>query len=151
MQIITKSFQMFPFELGTIIHYNVFWDAKSTDDILPDEFLNTSLCDGGNCVGFSPFGKIFACYYDEFFLCLGFGEWSEYVEPPLCEWLSGDYTSQLLRWMMLSASKLLTFVAFLDITYGVLLHFRPIIALSDSFMIEWSSSQMLSTNTFVDF
>ena len=140
MQIITKSFQMFSFELGTIIHYNVIWNAKSADNILLDEFLNTSLCDGGHCIGFSPFSKIFACYYDEFFLCLGFGKWSEYVKPPLCKRPWGDYTSQLLRRVMISASKLLTFVAFLDIADGVLLHFWPIITLSDSFMIEWSSS-----------
>ena len=151
MQIITKSFQMFFFELGTIIHYNVFRDAKFADDILPDEFLNTPLCDGGHCVNFSPFSKIFACYYDEFFLCLGFGEWSEYVEPPLCEWPWENYTSQLLRWIMISASKLLTFVAFFDITYGILLYFRPIITLSDSLMIEWSSSEMLSPDAFMDF
>ena len=133
MQIITKSFQMFSFEMGTIIHYNVIWNAESADNILPNEFLNTFLCDGGHCVGFSPFSKIFACYYDEFFLRLGFREWFEYVEPPS---LWGNYTSQLLRWIMLSASKLLTFVASFDIIYGILLHFRPIKTLSDSFMIE---------------
>jgi len=61
-------------------------DAKASDNILLDEFLNLGRRNGGNALNLYPFGKIIHRNKKVLALTRGFGERAEYIHPPSSKW-----------------------------------------------------------------
>ena len=70
MKGVEKSGDLFSFQLRAILNYDLVWYLESIDNIFPQEFLHTFLCDACDSLYLNPFCEVFASHNDEFVLGL---------------------------------------------------------------------------------
>jgi hypothetical protein len=82
----TEFPEVFAVELFAVVDSEFGWDSEATDDVLPEEFLGGLRCYGGDCPGLNPLCEIFNGDEGELEVPLGYGQWSNDVQPPVLKW-----------------------------------------------------------------
>ena len=81
--------QLFIDELSAVVGDDGMGQAKTADDVLPNERMDLPSGDVGQGLCFDPLGEVIHGDYYELFLRSADGEWPDDVHTPLCERLGG--------------------------------------------------------------
>ena len=150
MELSIEVLEFFIIKLLAIIDDDDLREAESTDDGLPYKLSGLGLDDLSHQLGFYPFGEVVDGYEQELPLCWDKREGSEYVDPPLGEWPWCRYSGQPDGRLVLHEGVPLASVTPLHMFNGILIYGQPIISLSEYFLGESSTTEMIATYPFMN-
>jgi hypothetical protein len=68
-------------ELFYVVNYDCSWEAKATNDVLPEKLLDSCVAYVGDRLRLNPLGEILNCYDGKSIVALSWGQWAYYVYP----------------------------------------------------------------------
>jgi len=79
------------YELSAIVGYDNVRNSILAYNVFPNKLLDLLCCDCGQRLSLHPFHEIVNDNDEELHLPFSWGEWSQDVHSPFCEWPWGEY------------------------------------------------------------
>ena len=136
-------------ELETVVRNERVWSLEADNNVLPDEFLGIHVPNVGQRFSLHPFGEVIGSDYYVSLVPRSFGERSDYIKAPLCEWPWAREGVENPSGLVDIRGESLALVALLSVFLGLSLHVRPPIPLGKCPVRQRPSSGMTSTNPLV--
>ncbi|CAL9020963.1 unnamed protein product [Prunus brigantina] len=137
-------------KLFTVVRDDCIWEAESANDVFPYEVLDFSSGDCSKGFGFDPLCEVVHNDDCKFELSLALRHRANEIQSPLCERPRTDHRGERFGWQLWNRAKSLALVALLYKLDDIRVESWPIIALSNGFEGQGSSSRMVVASTFMN-